>query len=127
MRNVHNEAWDKTQTINDILFIDEWTVRMNKSDSEDISASLCQSEAKQLNITIINDSICVQQHKKWNYEDHIIFCKLWISLKDMKTVTDTFNQKSMSHDWCHRAKTTSQRSEQAVTDIMRKINYDEII
>ena len=46
MKNIHNEAWNKTQAIDCILFTDEWTVKINESDSEDISASLCQSKTE---------------------------------------------------------------------------------
>ena len=88
---------------------------MNESDSEDISMSLCQSKTEQLNATITDDSVCVQQHKKQDHKNHIILCKLWLSFKDMKTVTNTLNKESMSHNQCHKAETTSQRSEQAVT------------
>ena len=76
MRNAYSEVWNKTQAIDCILFTDRWTVRVNELDSENISALLCQSKTEQLNTTIINDSVCIQQHKKQDHEDHIIFCKL---------------------------------------------------
>ena len=33
----------------------------------------------------------------------------------------------MNHDQCHKTKTTSQKSEQIITDTIQKINHDKVI
>ena len=127
MRNIHSRAWDKTQVIDCISFINEWTVKINELNSENVFTSLCQSKTEQLNTTIADDSVCVQQCKKQDHKDHIILYELWILFEDIKTITDIFNQESTDHDWCHETKMTSQRSEQVITNIIWKINHDEVI
>ena len=71
---------------------------MNKLDSEDISVLLHQSKTRQLDVIIINGSVCVQQHKKQNHKSYIILCELQTSFQDRKTIISTLNQESMSHD-----------------------------
>ncbi len=45
---------------------------MNELDSQDILAALCQCKTEQLNTTIVNDTVYVQQCVKWNHRKDII-------------------------------------------------------
>ena len=61
MANINDKNWDKIETFNNLLFINWWSDRKNKSVTGDISATLYQSQPEELGPAIINDAIGSQQ------------------------------------------------------------------